>query len=334
VTLVVISGLFAIGATLLGVALTHGNDPVARGTIGRPQQDQTVVRTETVSGTIENVPDGQHAWLAVERPGGLFFVDKEIAARDRRWLRQLPSGLPPGKRFSVSLLLVGEAGARAIRRWGRALATRGEMAAASGGATPPPSFDAVLMPVADLSDRAILDLKSDLVLPVPPPPRPVESVLPQAKGSDGVAFDFAGGGGELATAFTPDSKCHRGHLPLGLRLEWKMSGAGIGGWGVEWSSKSPSGRFDASRFERLVFHLKGARGGEKFQVGLKDTSGAEFKVESKDRLVTSSSEWTEFVVPLSAFKGVDRKRVENVNLGFNKTHGTGMLCVDEIAFAT
>jgi hypothetical protein len=65
---------------------------------------------------------------------------------------------------------------------------------------------------------------------------------------------------------------------------------------------------------------------------LKDTSGKEVKLGSKDRFVVGSSAWSDFVIPLTAFRGVDRRRLENLNLGFNRAHGAGVVCLDEIAF--
>jgi hypothetical protein len=112
-----------------------------------------------------------------------------------------------------------------------------------------------------------------------------------------------------------------------------MSGAGNGGWGVQWAN-APSERFDASAFADLTLWIKGTSGGEIFQIGLKDTDGNEVKVESEPLVVVSASEWRPVTVPLSRFsdEGVNITSIENVNVGFNRDHGSGTICVDDVAF--
>jgi len=79
-------------------------------------------------------------------------------------------------------------------------------------------------------------------------------------------------------------------------------------------------------------HVKGADGGERFQIGLKDLGGTEVKIESREKAVVNKSDWKMLRIQLSEFSGVDTARVANVNIGFNRNHGRGRICVDEIAF--
>ena len=116
-----------------------------------------------------------------------------------------------------------------------------------------------------------------------------------------------------------------------------MEGAGNGGWGVQWSS-SPVGHFDASAFNALTFWVKGASGGEIFQIGMKDTTGnngngTEAKLGSKDYLVVTQN-WSQIILSFDEFKGVNIASLENINLGFNKDHGSGSICIDDMAFTT
>ena len=131
-------------------------------------------------------------------------------------------------------------------------------------------------------------------------------------------------------AFVDTANClHSGQY--GLKLTYAMTGLGNGGWGVRWD-QSPEGHFDASDFSFFEFWVKGASGGETFQIGLKDTNEIEVKVESTDLTVVSASEWRKVVVGLSKFSGVNTAIVENVNFGFNANHDQGTLCMDDMAF--
>ncbi len=159
---------------------------------------------------------------------------------------------------------------------------------------------------------------------------PLTEIFPQV--GQGDAFVFMNWGGELTYRYVESEECrHSG--AYGLRLTYAMSGEGSGGWGVHWVN-TPSGSFDASGFSALVFWVKGASGGETFQIGLKDTDGTEVKVESEPLVLVSASEWRSVTVPLSEFEdeGVNIASLENMNFGFNRNHGSGSICIDDIAF--
>lgn len=110
-----------------------------------------------------------------------------------------------------------------------------------------------------------------------------------------------------------------------------MSGVQNGGWGVAWDS-SEVGSFDASGFARLSLSVKGAAGGETFELGLKDTADVEEKVPSQEVEDVSTDRWSELSVPLEEFGAVDLSSLENLSFGFNQAHGSGEICIDEIAF--
>lgn len=157
------------------------------------------------------------------------------------------------------------------------------------------------------------------------PPPPILEIFPQA--GNGKEFVFINGG-TIVNLFLPNENCiHSGFY--GLQLTYNMSGTGNGGWGVQWSS-SPAGYFDASAFNALTFWVKGSSGGEIFQIGMKDTAGKEAKLGSKDYLVTTL-EWSQIIIPFSEFAGVNIASIENINLGFNRDHGSGSICIDDMA---
>ncbi len=104
------------------------------------------------------------------------------------------------------------------------------------------------------------------------------------------------------------------------------------GWGISLNG------FDAAKLgaTTLVFWVRGSQGGETFEVGLKDTSGradAEKKVQISDYINGQvTTEWQKVEIPLSRFSGVDTSTLDNVNFGFNFSHGRGTIFVDILAF--
>jgi hypothetical protein len=160
-----------------------------------------------------------------------------------------------------------------------------------------------------------------------PLPQPLTEIFPQV--GSGEVFVFKNNGGELSNTFLDTPDCiHSGMV--GLQFKYAMSRTANAGWGVQWVNV-PGGHFDASGFSALTFWVRGSSGSETFQVGLKDTSGNEIKLES-DQLLDVTTDWKPAAIPLSAFKGVNPARIENLNFGFNRDHGSGSICLDDIAF--
>jgi len=161
------------------------------------------------------------------------------------------------------------------------------------------------------------------------PPPPLFEIFPQVDG--GKDFVYINNGGELTPTIIPNQNCiHSG--VYGLQLTYAMKEKGNGGWGVLWDN-SPSKYFNASGFNAFVFWVKGAVGGEIFQVGLKDINGNEAKIESI-KLVVVSRDWMKATARFSDFNGVNVASLQNVNFGFNQSHGSGSICVDDLAFVS
>lgn len=163
----------------------------------------------------------------------------------------------------------------------------------------------------------------------PSHPVPLLEIFPQV--GEGSAF-YWNTGGEFVARYVEEDHCrHEG--PYGLRMEYDMRGEAHGGWGVQWVS-APAGHFDASATGRssLTFWVRGTRGGELFQLGLKDTSGNEFKIESENLVVISSTEWRQVSVDLSDFTGVNAASIENISFAFSRNDGEGTLCLDDVRF--
>jgi hypothetical protein len=192
--------------------------------------------------------------------------------------------------------------------------------------TPSPT-DAPPLPT-DTPEPSKIPLATATDLPTSTPlPPPLIETFPQA--TDGEEFVFSDLGGSITNQFVTTQNCvHSG--ASGLRLNYDMKGSGFGGWGVNWINAS-AGHFNAADFANLSFWVRGMEGGETFQIGLKDTNEKEVKIESKTYVVVTTG-WSQVTVPLSKFKGVNTAAVRNVNFGFNKNHGSGSICIDDIAF--
>jgi hypothetical protein len=152
-----------------------------------------------------------------------------------------------------------------------------------------------------------------------------------AQTSRGEEFTFFNPPGSMIARL--DASCRRSGVH-GLQANYNFTGSGNGGWGIQWND-APGRLFDAAAFDSLVVWVKGnAPNG--FQIGLKDTSGREGKVESRDFVAVSAAEWRMILVPLSAFANagvtIDRQKIANVNFGFNANHGAGQICIDDMGF--
>jgi hypothetical protein len=146
-------------------------------------------------------------------------------------------------------------------------------------------------------------------------------------------FVFLNPPGTLDLGYIQEPECRRSDR-YGLRLAFAFTLGGNGGWGFQWND-APGGHFDASAFTDLSLWVKG-NAPQGFQIGLKDTSDHEVKVESRDFTAVSATEWREVRVPLSAFAdaggAIDRTAIRNLNVGFNASHTVGQICIDDIAF--
>jgi len=93
------------------------------------------------------------------------------------------------------------------------------------------------------------------------------------------------------------------------------------------------GRFDASQKTHLAFWVKGEKGGERFDVGIKDAttlSGNEPKMEQ-----TTSTEWRRVLIPLRDMQNIkqqDLSALENFSLGFTDKLGSGIIYVQGFVF--
>jgi hypothetical protein len=129
--------------------------------------------------------------------------------------------------------------------------------------------------------------------------------------------------GTLTTDFTENCANTSFH---GMSIVYDFSAQGNGGVGVQWGQLQ--GGFDASGFTTLSFWVRGAVGNEKFEVGLKDKNGTETKIQ-----FAADSVGRNTLIGLNKFSSVNLSSLENLNFSFNKTHGSGSICIDDIVFS-
>lgn len=116
----------------------------------------------------------------------------------------------------------------------------------------------------------------------------------------------------------------------GIEISYQSLSDGYSVWGVNWENSS-AGLFDATEFENLVFWVRGAEGGEIFQIGIRDNS-TEQKLESKQVTVVTDK-WTKVTIPLSRyFDEIKSNQIVNINFGFNRDHDRGTICIDDVEF--
>lgn len=110
-----------------------------------------------------------------------------------------------------------------------------------------------------------------------------------------------------------------------LKLNYDIVKGGWAGWVCFLN------RLNAEGYEFLTFKVKGEQGSEKFEVGLKDTSGKEVKLQI-EKFASISTQWQQVKLPLSEFQGVNFSSLENFSIGFNEFHGRGTIYIDDIQF--
>ena len=160
---------------------------------------------------------------------------------------------------------------------------------------------------------------------------PLLDIFPQS--IDGEDWSWSDAPGSLTSQFVEDGDCHLSGL-YGLRLVYSFTDNGNGGWGVHWAN-TPTRHFTATQFTAFTFSVRGTAPNG-FQIGLKDTTGFEVKLESNPFVLASDSVWKTVTIPLNKFarqgKQVNIASVENINFGFHKGHDSGNICIDDIAF--
>ena len=111
--------------------------------------------------------------------------------------------------------------------------------------------------------------------------------------------------------------------PDAIGLQFNVNKNGYSCWII------PLNGYDASRKKMITFWVKGEKGGEEYEVGIKDKitpAGQEPKVPE-----TASAAWTNVSIDLTDFEGQDLSALENVSVNFTIA-GSGTIYIDQLIF--
>ncbi|MGD0272567.1 MAG: hypothetical protein ABSB96_02390 [Gaiellaceae bacterium] len=115
VLLVAAVAMFFLASTIWRHRLDR--DGNGSGRILLPEEGHKTARPLRIEGELSPVAHGYHAWLAFEAESLLFPVEPELAASGGRFAAEIASEQIPEEPFSLTLLLVGAKGQRAIEYW-------------------------------------------------------------------------------------------------------------------------------------------------------------------------------------------------------------------------
>lgn len=164
---------------------------------------------------------------------------------------------------------------------------------------------------------------------------PLEGIFLLVNG--GVEFTFPEGQPDsIKRQFVEDGECLYSP-PNSIQITYNFPKDSGGGWGIHWANlPGRSYNLEGEGFTKLTLMVRGKSGGETFQIGLKDRDQKEIMVQSERYVLVRSDEWRAIVIPLSDFFDqnghVDLATIENMSIGFSSAHGSGSICIDEIAF--
>jgi hypothetical protein len=79
---------------------------------------------------------------------------------------------------------------------------------------------------------------------------------------------------------------------------------------------------DASGYKYLIFWVKGAKGGEKMELLVRDTHALNYSPQVKYKLSDAAAEWQKITIPLSEIGSkVDLTKLDNIGIAFGKDVG-------------
>ena len=105
-------------------------------------------------------------------------------------------------------------------------------------------------------------------------------------------------------------------------------------WGIgvnQFNRQYP--RFDIKNFKAIEFYVKGANGGEIFEVWIANEYDQDIGLKSADYVDVSSKEWRKVLIPFSDFyRNRAFSEIYGVAFRFFATSGVGDICIDDINF--
>lgn len=135
---------------------------------------------------------------------------------------------------------------------------------------------------------------------------------------------------------TLDEKVYYGDSGKSLRIDYDKQGTGWAGY-YSLLNQIDGEWFDLSEFDRVSFMIKGAKGGEDFEIGMADKNWVIIGDSLKGGSVTNylpdgvTTEWQEVVIPLADFGLLDLTEMGSFVINFNKKQ-SGTVWIDDLKF--
>jgi hypothetical protein len=124
------------------------------------------------------------------------------------------------------------------------------------------------------------------------------------------------------------------HIKYGFPKEYTSRDYEYGMWGVgvnQLISQYP--RIDIKNYKAIEFWVKGAIGGETFEIWLANEHDADIGLKSINYVDVSSKEWRKVLIPFSDFyRNGAFNEIYGVTFNFYSTNGIGNICIDDINF--
>ena len=136
--------------------------------------------------------------------------------------------------------------------------------------------------------------------------------------------------------FSRSAEVHRGDHGKSLRIDYHKDATGWCGY-YTLLNQIDGAYFDLSPFKEVRFWVRGAKGGEPFEVGMADRSwltiGDSVKAGPVEKFLPGgvTPKWQEVVIPIPAFGKLDWSQMGSFVINFYKA-GSGTLFIDDLRF--
>ncbi len=133
-----------------------------------------------------------------------------------------------------------------------------------------------------------------------------------------------------------DEEVFYGERGRSLRIDYDKQGTGWSGY-YSMLNQVDGDWFDLSEFDRVSFMVKGAKGGETFEIGMADRNWVVIGDSLKGGAVEDylpggiTTEWQEVVIPLSNFGLLDLTEMGSFVINFTKKQ-RGTIWIDDLKF--
>lgn len=128
---------------------------------------------------------------------------------------------------------------------------------------------------------------------------------------------------DKGSTWSPSSGYSDSEKGFFLGIKYAIEPGGFGGWGIGLKA------LNASQYNYLTFAIKGEKGGEIVEVGMRDTKGKEKKLLVED-FITVDTSWNTVKIPFKGFTDVDMSTLDNIHFAMSDAAGKGKIFIDDV----